>query len=270
MDYGCYASLTDMKTRIALADANDDATLRVVLEAASRWIDNHCGRHFYVKTETRYYDGKHTDELLLDEDLLSVTTLKTDEDADLTYEETWDSGDYVFGPYNSYPKMWLNTAPDGSYSFPVGQKTVEIAGLWGHGDGWSATPYADSGTTVSVATTTGTTVAAVSGAAFAALQTFLAGTEQMYITSISGNNLTVVRGVNGTTAAIQAAGTASYIYRYPDAVREACLIKAAELLMDAKAPGGSFGMAAGIGDVPVIPRNVVLHLLAPYRKIAVV
>lgn len=54
-------------------------------------------------------------------------------------------------------------------------------------------------------------------------QTILVDTEQLYVTSISGNTLTVERGVNGTTAATHSGGATVYRYDYPALVVQACL-----------------------------------------------
>ena len=56
------------------------------------------------------------------DDLLSVTTLKTDEDGDRTYEITWATTDYDLMPYNAtlesqaQPYSHLQTTPDGDYT----------------------------------------------------------------------------------------------------------------------------------------------------------
>ena len=54
-------------------------------------------------------------------------------------------------------------------------------------------------------------------------QTVLVDSEQLYITAISGNTLTVERGVNGTTAATHSGGAALTRYDYPELVVQACL-----------------------------------------------
>jgi hypothetical protein len=54
-------------------------------------------------------------------------------------------------------------------------------------------------------------------------QTILVDAEQMYITAISGNTLTLERGVNGTTAATHSGGAAVSRYDYPALVVQACL-----------------------------------------------
>ena len=114
----------------------DDALLEEIITAASRWIDNHCNRRFYSATETRYYTPMDTNLLFVD-DLLSVTTLKVDEDGDRAYETTWASTDYDLLPLNAslnnHPYSMIRTTPEGSYNFPVRlAKSVEINGSFGY------------------------------------------------------------------------------------------------------------------------------------------
>ncbi len=102
----------------------------------SRAIDDWCGRQFYAATQTRYFTARRPDRLLVD-DLLSITTLKTDDDADGTFETTWDATDYMLGPYNAQlesvpqPYTQVEVTPYGDYSFPCTRRGVEIAGSWG-------------------------------------------------------------------------------------------------------------------------------------------
>jgi hypothetical protein len=78
-----------------------------------------------------------TPYLVLVEDLLTVTTLKTDADGDRTYESTWAATDYDLEPYNAArlsparPYTRIVTAPNGVYTFPNIRKGIEIAGSWG-------------------------------------------------------------------------------------------------------------------------------------------
>jgi hypothetical protein len=116
---------------VALADPTDDAMLEAVIEAASRAIDNLCGRRFYAATETRYYTAKDGRSVLVD-DLLSVTTLKVDTNGDGTHDTTWDSGDYVLMPRNATPYRWIRRAHDGSNWFSLAEDGIEIAGSWGY------------------------------------------------------------------------------------------------------------------------------------------
>lgn len=224
----CYATLTQLKADLGISGTSDDTRLLAILNAASRHIDNFCNRHFYIKNEARYFDGRKSP--LLVDDLLAIVTLKLDNDQDLTYEDTMAATDYELYPLNSFPKGIIRISADSDFAdFATGVvKGVEIDGSWGFGNGISATPYKSSGTTVTVANATSTTVTAGSGPALAVGQTILAGDEQMFIEAISGNDLTVQRAVNGTTGAAHAGATA-YIYEYPDGIVHTCIMVAARL-----------------------------------------
>lgn len=117
---------------VTSTNATDDGVIEDLVEKASRAIDQYTGRQFYATSATRYFTPEWSDLLFVD-DLLSVTTLKTDEDGDRTYEVTWATTDYDLEPFNTTPKMIIRTTPNGSYDFPVClRKSVEIAGSWGY------------------------------------------------------------------------------------------------------------------------------------------
>jgi len=130
-----YADLEQYKDWFNVTTTDNDAVTVSLLEAVSRFIDLYDRRHFYAAAETRYYTPEENDYLYVD-DLLSVTTLKTDEDGDRTYEITWTTSDYDLMPYNATtdgkPYTWIETTPDGSYSFPLIKKSVELAGSFGY------------------------------------------------------------------------------------------------------------------------------------------
>ncbi len=143
-----YCTLTDIKSRhdLDLKDDTDrDTALEQMIEAASRWIDTTCGRRFYAAAETRYFTAEYADLLFLP-DLLSVTTLKTDDDNDRVYETTWTTADYDLEPYNAPydippgPYTMLHVTDNGDYVFPTRvRKGVQIVGSWGYS---STTPDA--------------------------------------------------------------------------------------------------------------------------------
>jgi len=271
-EYGSYTRLDLLKAElhIGTTDEADDANLLRCIERASRQIDDHCRRHFYAVTETRYYSPVSSVCLRVD-DLLSVTSLATDEDDDRDYDYTWAATDYDLIPDNGFPKWRIETTPLGSYRFPVARRSVKIVGLFGYGDGYSATPYIATGATVTIANTTSTTVTVSDDSLVFAGDTLLAGTEQMYVTQVTAgatDSVTVVRGVNGTTAAIQAAAAASR-YLYPQPIVNACTRLAARLFRMQAAPfgvegTGEFGTATVIGSRF---DSAILQDLAPYRRL---
>jgi len=271
-EYGSYTRLDLLKKvlNIGPTDEADDATLRRCIERASRRVDDHCQRHFYVTTSTRYYSPTHTDYLRVD-DLLSITTLSTDEDDDRDYDYTWAVTDYDLEPENGFPKYVIRLAPNGDYSFYTGQRrSVKLVGLFGYGDGFSATPYVATGATVTVTDTTSTTVTVSDDSLVYVGDTLLATSEQMYVTQVTAgatDSVTVVRGVNGTTAAIQAA-VATYRYLYPMPVVNACERLAARIFRLQAAPFGTTGSGEfGTSDVLTRFDPDILFDLAPYRRL---
>lgn len=135
-----YATLAGLRARLGItgvSDTTDDAVLEAIVESVSRAIDDYTGRQFYAATQTRYYTPRYGRRLMVD-DLLSVTTLKTDEDGDGTYETTWATTDYTLAPYNAQlesvpqPYWRVEVTEAGVYWFPAGvQRGVQIVGSWG-------------------------------------------------------------------------------------------------------------------------------------------
>jgi len=228
--YGSYCNIADLKGVLGITTTTDDTVIRKILEAASRSIDRYANRFFHTLSETKYFNGAR--ELWIP-DLLSINAsgLKTDDNEDGTYENTWATTDYIeYGvgiedTLNTYPRIRLETNPNGDYnSFASGvKKGVQIAGLWGYGDGISATPYV-ADTTITEDLTAGE--AAIDVTAVTNLspgQVILIGSEQYYIYSIATLTLTVEPGVNGTTQATHSSGATIYIYQYPSDIRQACI-----------------------------------------------
>ena len=223
-----YATLTELKAILGISSTTDDTPMRKILEAASRAIESYCNRRFYSTTETKYFDGAIT---LWIPDLLSITTLKTDEDGDGTFENTLATTDYfLYGggledTLNLYPRTRIEINPNGDYSsFANGvKKGVEIIGVWGYGDGTTATPYVTDTTTAEAISAGEVAIDVTSATNLSVGHTILIESEQMYITSISTNTITVEKGVNGTTDAAHDTAKTIYFYRYPRDIMQACI-----------------------------------------------
>ena len=246
-----YATSDDLRDYLAgtsyssgwTSDAN---AIRRILEAASRRIDDYCGGGtFGPQTQTRYYDiGNNalrqspqyqtvsvTDGLVttnsssgvvpLDGWFISPTTVTAYGATDRATSETLTEGhanDFFLMPYNFSPKTILKLNEDTTKGLDAGQQTLSILGAWGYtADTVSVT------TSDLIGSTTATSVSVTSAANLGPAQTILINTEQLYITSISGNTLTVERGVNGTTADTHSGGTSLSRYDYPELVVQACL-----------------------------------------------
>jgi hypothetical protein len=271
-----YASLAELKSLLGITDTTNDASMRKRLEAATRYIEKFCGRQFYVSSETRYFSGEGETYLDID-DLLTLTSIGEDDDGDWDYtDEAWETTDYILFPLNKYPKTYLETnSLNGDYSyFTKGLNNFKIVGVWGYGDGVSATPYVqDTTLSAAITSTTATTCTVTSATNLSAAMTILIDSEQMYISGVSSTTLTVERGINGTTAATHLISSQIYYYRFPMDVNNACLQIASRMWQTADSGKES----ESIGDYSysiesssfVRSSGTDKDLLIPYRKIRV-
>ena len=134
-----YASLSEFKAAVGITDTTDDGALQSVLDATDTLIDLYCDRKtgFGTASETRFYTAEDYEYVLTD-DLVSVTTLQTDDDANGTYETTWTVGtDYVLAPVNAaldgFPYTEIDTSVSWPRNFPkdvyIGVKVVGVFGF---------------------------------------------------------------------------------------------------------------------------------------------
>jgi hypothetical protein len=134
-----YATLAEFKAAVGITDSTDDTALQSVLDATDTLIDLYCDRKtgFGTASETRYYTAEDWQYVLTD-DLVSVTTLETDDDANGTYETTWTAGtDYVLAPRNAaldgFPYTEIDTSVTWPRNFPkdvyLGVKVVGVFGF---------------------------------------------------------------------------------------------------------------------------------------------
>jgi hypothetical protein len=138
-----YATLSDVKAAARITDSIDDSLLELSIEASSREIDGICERVFYnAGTATRTYIP--TDLFLLEtDDIVSVTSIKSDTTGEGGFNLTWDTSDYQLEPLNGLAggivtpftrvravgdKLWPIYEPRDINS---GQASVEITGVFG-------------------------------------------------------------------------------------------------------------------------------------------
>jgi hypothetical protein len=134
-----YCTLVEVKASVTIdtSDVVDDVALEKCIEGASRNIDRYCRRRFFVNSvdETRYYTPTNPNLVLID-DLVSITTLKTDDAGTRAYSTTWATTDYDLFPVNAaldgWPYQSIQTTPNGSYRFyPRYPKSVQVVGKFG-------------------------------------------------------------------------------------------------------------------------------------------
>ena len=139
-----YVDPDELKKTLAAAGTTflDDDAENACL-AASAGLDLELGRAFGQDQEDveRLYTALDPKSLTVN-DLVSLTTLKTDEDGDGTYEITWATTDYVLEPLNasldSQPYTKINVRPAGTHRFPTRYPgAVEVSGIFG----WPSIPF---------------------------------------------------------------------------------------------------------------------------------
>ena len=229
------------------ADWGDDETvIRNILESASLTIEAYVGdRSFAPYTATREYDlgkgalrsrsemprDRHvvlaTDPVLgvvpLDDWLTAVPTTVTAYDSSARDSSTvlteGLANDYILEPYPQAPYHTLKLTENTANNLSQGQKTLTVLGAWG----WQDEVINGDTLNGAVSSTTTTIVKTNGSAAIYSGNTIRIDSEQLYVRAKNGTNLTVFRGVNGTTAATHADVSNIYVYQYPSDVVEACL-----------------------------------------------
>ena len=145
-----YATPDELKSRLGITDTQDDFEIMLACQAAAKSVDSVCGRYFWRATDTRTYVPESLWRQSID-DLVSVTTLKVDQDGDGVYEQTWTSGtDYALevapGRYNvsSKGEAWpytgflaVNSGKLLPFVYPWRHlDAIQITGVFG----WPAVP----------------------------------------------------------------------------------------------------------------------------------
>lgn len=294
----------------ANASTKNDALITSLLATSSRFINEFCGRSFHLRFEGRYYDhpigvanqytldypatyparihsqpfymgGLGVSELPLDDDLLEITELLTNNE-----DTTIDAADYflmcgrsytlrpankIVLNYNSNDVYWdFNTTP---------QRANKVSGWWGYNNEYPNVftdssdaltgDIDDSVTTVSVTDPTEADEFGVTPR-LSAMQTIKINDELMYIVSVTGSDLTVKRGINGTTAVAHTSGDSVYVYVPMGTIVNAArrltnwLYTQKDSLTDNDRP---ILTQAGVTILPnQIPNDITLSLI-PYKSV---
>ena len=143
-----YASLAEVKAAARITDTVDDTLLEIAIESASRAIDGHTHRNFFVAgtvATARVFAATNSDFVWVD-DFASTSgfVLATSDNLDAVYSTTWGTADYQLEPLNgvsdgvSWPYTRIRST--GNKGFPYGSSLagVQVTARWG----WSAVPTA--------------------------------------------------------------------------------------------------------------------------------
>jgi hypothetical protein len=146
-----YCTLVELKAWIGISDSVDDANLELTINAASRWIEQKCGRRFWIDPAVVARTFVADDLYLLNIDELATTTgliVKVDRNYDGTFETTLTAGtDFIVLPDDAstaFPEAQPFTQLQmiGSSTWPYRwwpnhrEALVQITGKWG----WPAVP----------------------------------------------------------------------------------------------------------------------------------
>lgn len=147
-----YCGLEELKDRLAITDSNDDFAAQQAIQAASTWVNEYTGTHFYRLTETRTFMPHSIWELNIDP-VVTVTALNVDQVGQGTFAEAWTQNvDYqlkvgrdlynvnALGVQRPYKKVQvLQSGKWFPYTYPYSHlDRVQIIGTWG----WPAVPPA--------------------------------------------------------------------------------------------------------------------------------
>jgi hypothetical protein len=137
-----YCTLADVKAALRITDTVDDGLLEISIEAASREIDGFCERVFTSNSGVRVY--RPVDAFLVEtDDIVSLTTLKTDPGGDKSFSITFDTNDFQLEPLNGVaggiasPSNIIRAV--GKFLFPIFEPknvnhnaaSVQVTGVFG-------------------------------------------------------------------------------------------------------------------------------------------
>ena len=140
-----YATLAEVKAAARITDNIDDSLLETAIESSSRDIDAYTERVFFntgATAVTRIYIPENI-YLLETDDIISVTSIKTDTTGEGGFDQTWATTDYQLEPLNGIAggiaTPFTRVRAVGDYLWPVyeprdinaGQASVQIVARFG-------------------------------------------------------------------------------------------------------------------------------------------
>lgn len=242
-----YATPTEIKAAmpdgIRSTTTSYDTLIFRLADVISRYFDRYCRRVFYPRVGTFYFNGDGSDKLWIP-DLISLTSLSYSSDDGLSYTTLTESGNFIqtkAGDYND-PRAadCLVLDANGDLSgWPIGQRSIKAIGVWAYADDKSVAwedsldtvennPLTAAGTSITVNDADGVDLWGITPR-FQAGHVLRIGTELLEVITVvaaSTNTLAVLRGRNGSTAAIAAQNTQIDIWRPPFPVKQAAIIQA--------------------------------------------
>lgn len=139
-----YCTLAEVKAALRLSDNADDGLIEKAIEGASRRIDGVTGRWFYKTASTAVSQYPVDSYNVSVSDMANTSiTVKTDDDGDGTFENTWTQGtDYQLEPLDAglNGRPYRRIVAIGGKTFPLQYNPdpalVQVTAQWG----WNAVP----------------------------------------------------------------------------------------------------------------------------------
>jgi hypothetical protein len=257
------------------------------LSVASRYIKFTAKRDFLPFRETRSYPIPHqfmdlsmrrltASEVKLDEDLLEIYSVTDNNNKVLPPEA------YFTIELNITPKNYLMLRPPNLWNYGlvfqnVYDAAIKIDGVWGFHDEYSAGAWEFTGQTNDTVISASQTLIAlpsvvdtdICGAPLLSVDTVIKiGNEFMLITKrdIVNRQITVLRGIRGTTAVEHQIGKSIYRWRVVEDIRLAC-IQTAKIWREFDAStGGRLGVTDYQASVELGVPGDAQKIIASYRR----
>jgi len=237
------ATLHDIRQHLNLADddTSSDQDLLKALQQASHILESLTNRRYCPAVESRVasIDSQQSTELMLPDDLLSLSALTNGDGSAISLDDVRAVPDHA-----DLPTSVLHLINGVAFTYsesPI--HAVSVMGIWGWHDRWTQA-WRDSEDTVqddplSADATTLTVTDADGGDGDGFSPRFQVGhllqieSEFLRVIGIDmeANQLTVQRGINGTTASSHIQGIAIDTYQPAPAIRDLC-VRYAELLFN--------------------------------------
>lgn len=221
--------------KVEATDDSGDEYIKELLYWTSARIDARTGRWFWPLSASRSYDaiGAHIGayHLDIDADLLALTSITNGDGAAI------GAGDVLLYPPNVTPawRLKLKTSAATAFTYTTDwEQAVSVSGVWGYHSSYSRAWTVSGLTTADNPLSSSATALTVSANVqqrdtYGLMPRLSAGNlirlenEFCEVLDASGTTVSLRRGVNGTTAASHAAGTAVEVFQVEDAINRACV-----------------------------------------------
>jgi len=228
-----YTTLAQVRQYLNMASANnsDDDLLIRFMRRASNAIDTYTRRKFYPHVETRKYDLGDVQTVKLDKDLLSLTTLSTQNGSCAVGSTVLFLGTGQNWNRPPYDRIVIDSSSGSTLNYSgTPQKANHVLGIWGYHEDWG-NAWVDTGTSLANAYTASAAYLSFAGAGSVGTgasdiygeyprisigNLLKVDSEYFYVVggATSGNgSALVVSYANGTTGASHAAGASVYKFQ---------------------------------------------------------